>query len=312
MKGRDMMLPSNRTLKRDGKRAMGQTMRLWLSACLLFLGLQLVLTYLRGELGGMLGWYLIRLSEYPEAASGFFQLTNGFELILRMEDMGAVAALSLTYDQIARFLFINFFILLLLAPLHMGLLERFWLAFRSSATEGKSLLRWYTEPKLFYKSVMVSLILNLGCRVVAILALLPSTLLYWRLYGGSYLGASVEESMGIALLALLALGLMIVGSLASFFLYTTLYPISYCLAAQPDYSLGMVLKRGMESIRGNRFAFFQFRLSFLPWYLLSSFTYGVMELYVLPYLSFSSFQFLQAAATARAEQPPAPPMKEAE
>ena len=186
----------------------------------------------------------------------------------------------------------------------MATLEQYWLSFRGETPSVNQMLKWNTKPKLFGKSVIIALILNLGCRLIAILALLPSSVLYIMLYGGTLIEASPENALQMSLLALLAFALLLIGALAAYYLYTMLHPISYCLAAQPDYSLQKVLQRGFESIQGYRSQFFRFRLSFIPWYFLSSLTYGVVDLYMLPYLSFSSFQFLQTAAIHRQDKHP--------
>lgn len=293
------MLPSSRQLKLESKKVMGETMPLWIKVTFLFVALQLLFHLLRGSFGGMLGWYLIQLSDYPGAVTGYSTIVNGFQLVLRMEDLGLVAAISLTYGQILWFLIINLLVFLFLAPIRMASLEQYWIAFRRKKPNFKEILRWYTDPKLFGRSVIIGLILDLGCRLIAIIALLPSSILYVFLYSGNLIGASPEESIKIALMAFLAFALLIGGVLLSFYVYTILYPIRYCLAARPDYSVLQVLRRGMDSVKGYRGEFFKFRLTFLHWYLLSFLTYGVMELYVLPYLSISSFQFLQEVAKDR-------------
>jgi len=293
------MLPQNRQMKQDGKLRMGLTMPFWTKATLLLVGLQVLLYVLRGQFGGLLGWYLIPIEKLPDAVTGYTAIAHGFEVVFRMDALELVAAMSLSYGQILRVLLINALALLLLAPIKIATIEHYWLAFRGETQNRPSMLRWYTKPKLLGKAVIVSLILDVGCRLIAILALLPSILLYAYLYGGTWLAAPSETGTLISVLALLAMGLLVGGVLVAFFIYSTLYPIVYCLAAQPDYSIGKVLRRGLGSIRHARQRFFGFRLSFLPFYILSNLTYGVMDLYILPYISFSSFHFLQEAAKQR-------------
>lgn len=275
---------------------MGKTMPFWMKAILLLVGIQVLLHFLQGQLGGLLGWYLIPIDKFANAQTGYFAVENGFEVVFRMDALNLVAAMSLTYAQIVQFLLVNAMILLLLAPIKMGALERFWLSFRGVTQKFPSMFRWYTKPNLLGKSILVSLILDLGCRLFAILLMLPSSFIYFYLYGGSWMGTAMEASYLISLLAFLGMVLLLGGAALAFFCYSTLYPIAYCLAAQPDYSFKKVWKRGLASIKGEKGRFFRFRLSFLPWLLLSSFSYGVMDLYILPYLSFASFYFLQETA----------------
>lgn len=290
------MFPKHGQLKQSGKITMGKTMPFWMKTILLLVGVQVLLHFLQGQLGGLLGWYLIPIDKFADAQTGYFAVEKGFEVVFRMEALQLVAAMSLSYAQIVQFLLVNAVMLLLLAPIKMGVLERFWLSFQGKTQNFPSLFRWYTKPSLLAKSILVSLILDLGCRLLAIVLMLPSSFIYFYLYGGSWMGTATEASYLISLLALLGMALLLGGAALAFFCYSALYPIAYCLAAQPDYSFKKVWRRGLDSIKGERGRFFRFRLSFLPWLLLSSFSYGVMDLYILPYLSFASFQFLQEVA----------------
>jgi uncharacterized membrane protein len=296
------MFPISGQLKQEAKKTMGMSMPLWIKATFILVGLQLLFHVLRRNLGGMLGWYLMRISDFPDAATGYVAIENGFQFILRMEAMDAVAAISVTYGQVLWFLLINLLVFLLLAPMKMATMEEYWISHRGGTPQFKRILRWYIDPKLFFKSVVIGLILDLGCRLIAILLLMPSSILYMILYSGNWIGTSTEASIGGSVLALLALALLTGGMMLSFYLYTSLYPISYCLAARPDYSVRQIIKRGLDSIKGYRGGFFRFRLTFLPWYFMSFFTYGVIDLYVFPYLSFSAFQFLNAVARDRQEK----------
>lgn len=297
-----MRLPNSGQLKQEAKLLIGKSMHVWFKATLLLIGLQILFDLIRNKLGGRIGWYLIPLTKYSDAETGFFSREDGFDLVFRMQDIGQVAAISLTYQQIIWFLLINLLIFVVLAPIKIGILEQYWKSFRGEIPQVQHLARWYTEPKRLFHAIVVELVVNVGCRVLGILLLLPSSALYIMLYGGT---ASADLAM-FSLVALLALSLLVGGAALAFFLYTMLYPICYCLAARPDYSLGQVFRRGIASIRGYRSEFFRFRLSFFVWYFVAFLTYGVMDLYILPYISFASFQFLQEAAKARQNSEDAP------
>lgn len=299
MKGSSNMVPSNGQVKQSGKLSMGKTLPFWMKTVLILVGAQVLLSFLRLQFGGMLGWYLIPITTFPDAVTGLTSLENGFELVFRLDALEIVAAISLTFAQIVQFLLVNALILLLLAPLKMGVLERLWSCFRGQTENFPSLLRWYSKPSLLGKSVLVSLILDFGCRLLCLLCMLPSSLLYVYLYGGSWMAAGTGGSSLVALLGFVGMLLLFGGAALAFFCYSCLYPIAYCLAAQPDYPVGKMLRRGLDSVKGSRVRFFRFRLSFIIWFLLSALSYGVLDLYVLPYLSFSAFHFLQEAAKTR-------------
>lgn len=295
MKGSDSILPYAGQLKQFAKDIMRGSMPLWFKATLLLIAGEVTFLLLRGPLGGALGYYLIPLKDFPNATTGFFSVSNGFEMVLTMKSLDMVAAVSLTYLQIGQFLLVNLLILVALAPLKIAVLERFWLTFRQSDQPLPSMLRWYAKPRLFGKAVLMSLLVDLSCRLACLVLLLPSMGLSLWFLGGDNGGLGVLGQI----LSPLAFMLFFGGLLLAFFLYTVLQPVTYCLAAQPDYSVSMLLRRGLESTKGFRARFLAFRLSFLPWYLFSAFTCGVLDMYLLPYISFSSFSFLQEAAKLR-------------
>ncbi len=270
-------------------------MPLWFKATVLLVGVEVVFLLLRGPLGGALGYYLIPLDQFPNAVSGFFSINQGFEVVLTMKSLDLVAAVSLTYAQIGQFVLVNLLILIVVAPLKIAVLERFWLTFRRAEQALPSMLRWYTKPRLLGRSILISLLLDLFCRLACIVFLLPSMGLSLWFLGGDTGGLGTLGQILSPLAFLLFFG----GLLLAFFLYTTIQPIAYCLAAQPDYSVSMLMRRGLDSTKGFRTRFLNFRLSFLPWYIFSAITCGVLDTYLLPYLSFSSFQFLQEAAKLR-------------
>ena len=98
--------------------------------------------------------------------------------------------------------------------------------------------------------------------------------------------------------------LAIVAALFTFWLHSVLLPVRYCLCAHPEYSLGQVFRRGMASTKGFRGVFFGFRLSYFLWFAVSQFTYGVLDLYVLPYTSIGGMIFISEAARFKQGQKP--------
>lgn len=290
------MRKANKQIKQESKMSMMKTMPFWFRTVLFFVGAQIVLYMSRGFVGGALGWYLIPLEQLPEAVSGFTSLQNGFELILRMDAMGNAIIISLTYLQIAVFLLVNALMLLLLAPAKLSAIDCCWRAFRGETTGDSAPLAWYRKPRRMFKAMGFSLLLEGGCQVLGVLLMLPGMALSFYLAMGEWMQVGAVIPLEIKLLSILSLVLLLVGLALAFSLHSLLYPVIYCLAAQPDYSVSKIWKRGLSSIKGTRCAFIGFRLSFLPWYILSSFTMGMMDLYLLPYLSFANFHFLQETA----------------
>ena len=77
----------------------------------------------------------------------------------------------------------------------------------------------------------------------------------------------------------------VAAALFTFWLHSVFLPVRYCLCAHPEYSLGQTFRRGLQSAKGVRGAFFRFRLSYILWFAASQLTYGAMDLFVTPYSS---------------------------
>ena len=287
--------PTNRTIKFQAKVIMGAALPAVLKVTFLVVSIQVALNLLRGALGGTLGYYLVDLSKYASSATGFFRTDQGFNIIFRLDLLNTVLAFPITYHQLFTFLLINFVIFLLMTPMKMGLLEQYWNLHQGQKLPWNRIFRWYLEPELAGKSLAVELVLNLGSRIVGILFLAPSLLLYFKLYSGSW----VTDKSAVSLLGLLVFVLLIVGGLATYFVYTVLFPTRYCLVSHPEMSVKMILDRGVGCMKGYRKSFFTFRLSFILLFVLSELSYGAVDLYVAPYTNLASMEYLHQVAEVK-------------
>lgn len=284
------MLPRHAVLKFEAKKSMGRSLPLWIKATFLLVGLEVAFLALRGRIGGLLGVYMLRADRFPDAVSGYFPQEGGFQLVARVDELGAIWAISLTYGDLIRFLLVNLLLFILVAPLKLATMERYWSAFRGEMKK-TVLFRWYTTPKLMGKALVVEGVVDLLCRGVGLLVMAASYGIIILIYQGIL--PPVMGAFGMLL--------MVGGLLFAFWLYVRLLPIRYCLAAQPDYTLGMVFEKGRASVRGYERPFFRLMLSMLPWYILSVVIFVAMDLYVLPYATFVALQFLQEVANHRRE-----------
>ncbi len=280
-------------IKRLGKQHMGRHMLFWLSSNLLFVCLEVLLSIFALQAGGRLGWYLLPLKDYPDLVNGFHHTVEGaWEIVYRMDALGSVAAISLTTAEILQFLGINALILLLLAPMKLASLERFWLSFQNRTEDPPHLLRWYSNLGLLGKAVAVCFVTDVLMRLFGLVCMLPATVLSFWLQGQ----IEVLSSGLLSALSLLGIVLLFLGMGVGFYCHSILYPILYCLAARPAYPLGKVFRRGLDSISGCRLRYVKFRLSFIVWLLLRRFGFGELDLFIHPYMSFASFVFLAEAS----------------
>lgn len=99
--------------------------------------------------------------------------------------------------------------------------------------------------------------------------------------GGRYLktvGAMILRGIFIALWSLL----LVIPGIIKVYDY---YLVGYILADDPDIWAMDALRKSKELMRGHRWNTFVLNVSFLPWMILSAFTFGLLEVfYVMPYM----------------------------
>ena len=255
--------------------------------------------------GGTLSYGVMNLADYSSTQSGIFFNDQGFSILFRMDLTQTVLAIPLTYRQIAVFVLINLLCLALLAPLRLGAMEQYWNVIRTGQGNVQAVGQWYRQSGRMGKAIVVEFVITVLVRAVGVVATLPSLYLYYLFYTttpslDAYTSASSMLQMGAGVLA-------IVAALFTFWLHSVLLPVRYCLCAHPEYSLGQAFRRGMASTKGFRGAFFGFRLSYFLWFAVSQFTYGVLDLYVLPYTSIGGMIFISEAARFKQGQKPQEP-----
>ena len=288
--------PSHGHIKLTAKQEMGRSLPGWMRFVMVFVVLQ-VLTYLflvQIDAAVPVAINSDRVTSSTQSLQTGYSMENGeFIATLRMDEIGSITQLYATAEGFLRYAVANFLMLITLAPLKMMALERMWRAFRGQEPHPDGSLRWYTNPALVGKAILVDIVVVIGGALLIMAASLPG----WAGLMFAYVRASASGATGLlSLLSLISMFLMVLGILLSYYLVTRLIPLSYCLAAQPEYPLGKVFQRGFASTKGYSSGFFAFRLTLLPWYFISSFTFGAADLYVFPYVSFASFQYLQEIA----------------
>lgn len=250
--------------------------------------------------GGTLTYGVMNLADYSGTQSGIFFNEQGFSILFRMDLTQTVLAIPLTYRQIAVFVIINVLCLALLAPLRLGAMEQYWNVMRTGQGNVFGVGQWYRQSGRMGKAIVVEFVITVLVRIIGVVATIPSLYLYYLFYTSTpsldaYTSASSMLQMGAGILAIAAV-------LFTFWLHTILLPVRYCLCAHPEYSIGQAFRRGMASTKGFRGAFFGFRLSYILWFVASQFTYGVLDLYVLPYTSLGGMIFISEAARLKQGQ----------
>lgn len=288
-------MPPRREMKFLAKRLMVHPLCMRLS--LLLVSVAVALYGLRYLLGATLTYGLMDLNQYSDTASGIYWNQEGVSILFRMDLTQMILAIPLSYEQIVRFVLLGVVSFLLLAPLRLGAMEGYWNVLRGQHQTVTQVFQWYTQPRRLGKAWVVEFVLGVLVRAAGLVAMVPSLYLFYLFYTTT---PSVQAYTTVSsLLQMGATVLAIVAGLFTFWLHSVFLPVRYCLCAHPEYTLGQTFRRGLQSARGVRKAFFTFRLSYLLWFFLSQLTYGVMDLFVVPYTSLGGMIFLQEAARAR-------------
>lgn len=295
--------PHRREIKFAAKRMMMHPV--CLRVTLLLVCLSVAFYGIRYLAGGTLTYGVMNLADYSGTQSGIFFNDQGFSIIFRMDLTQTVLAIPLTYRQIVVFILINLLCLALLAPLRLGAMEQYWNVMRTGQGSIQAVGQWYRQSGRMGKAIVVEFVITALVRMIGVIATIPSLYLYYLFYTttpslDAYTSTSSMLQMGAAFLAIAA-------ALFTFWLHSVLLPVRYCLCAHPEYSIGQAFRRGLASTKGFRGAFFGFRLSYLLWFAVSQFTYGVLDLYVLPYTSLGGMIFLSEAARFKQGQTPQQP-----
>ena len=68
----------------------------------------------------------------------------------------------------------------------------------------------------------------------------------------------------------------------------------YIIAENPDISATDAIKKSQEIMQGHKMEYFILQLSFIPWLILTSFTFGLAGIYVLPYMAATRANFYKS------------------
>ena len=255
------------------------------SACVVAIGL--LLTTIQMNFGHPLTYMILSLADNAGVKSGLQVTGAGIAGALRLDPAGLILAMQITWPQLALFLLEALVVLLLTVPVTYGALEQFFGMLHRRMPTMRALFRWYGDLRLVFRSMTVELVLTLVQWILRILGMAPGLYLFARTIGAADGSASNLNS--------LSGGLMLLGMVAAYILSCQLDPIRYFLANDPGLGVAGAFRKGWASLRGRRLDYFWFAFSFIGWELISMFTYGLGDIYLLPYRSMASALYLGIA-----------------
>ncbi len=166
----------------------------------------------------------------------------------------------------------------------------------------RSLFGWYGRAGLSSRAIVLSIFLELILELLQLVLVLGPMVLLLALALQALAAQQVLTPLAL-LLPLASLG----GLVLSAFLYARWLPALHFLAKYPHLAPWGALRKSAQELKGHRWQYIGLVLSFLPWLLLESLTYGIAGIYVLPYLELTVTLFLE-----KIRQPQDPPPEKME
>lgn len=179
-------------------------------------------------------------------------------------------------------LFSAVFSFLVIFPLTFGVMRWFWAVTGGSSVSVGDIFYYFSCPKIFFKTLSLSIRLYIMLVIGAIVCFLPYILL--GIATSPYLYDSLGVSMPIVMNGLLPLVSFfeLFGFLA-FLMWISMYLLCYTVIfAEPEISSGEIIRRTVKVTKGFRFNTVGFFFSFFGWLLLS--LLAVPLIFTVPYL----------------------------
>ena len=274
-----------RSLKLFARQAINMNVKLCFRASTAVVAVALVLLFIQRTFGHLLIYYIMSAAENTGVASGLQITGQGLAAALRIDPAGIILAFQMTWGEIGTFVLESLLVLLIGTPVMYGALGHFHSLLRRQAPDLKSLFRWYTDLRLALPCMGMELLLAVVTWVLRVAGMIPGLALF---------SAALAAPAGsfAARLGTLSTPVLLAGMLLAYFVSCQLEPARYYLACDPSLGLRGALRTGWASLKGRRADFFWFSFSFIGWELFSAFTYGLGDIYLLPYRGLSTILYL--------------------
>ena len=179
-------------------------------------------------------------------------------------------------------LFSAVFSFLIMFPLFFGVMRWFWFITGGSSVSVGDIFYYFSSPKIFFKTLGLSIRLYIRLVIGAVVCFLPYILL--GVVTSPHLYDSLEVSMPIVMNGLLPLVsfFKLFGFLA-LLMWISVYILCYTVIfSEPELSAGKIIRRTVKVTKGFRFNTVGFFFSFFGWLLLS--LLAVPLIFTVPYL----------------------------
>lgn len=215
---------------------------------------------------------------------GGFSAQGGLMAALRVDAAARVMFYILPWMQIKPFFITMLLVFLVTTPIKYGALTQLWNIVSGRNASLKGLVHWYVDLRLTGKSLILQLVLGAWEWLIQLVCMLPAIALM-------IISAQTDGDSPVWYAVLI---LMFGGLLLGYFLSLLFVPVRLIAARDPSLSIRAAFTRGSRAFKGRRKEFFLLWLSFLPWHLVSMFTYNIVDLFLFPYQNMTGMLFLAA------------------
>lgn len=270
--------PTHTELKIRAKKTMGQTV----GACCA-LGLAMVLAsyganwFLQNS-GGTFDLYFWDAATNDIQNS--FSLTEaGLFAALRMEEYAMGLSIAITPSVVLMFLLVRLVVTAVLAPLSIGSLDNLWAIQHGAPKRFREVFRWYGSVKRAGSAIVLQVFLWVEQMVLTVLFSIPALAVLYLLPMDLFSANA-------------AIWLLLGARAVVWCIMTQFQPIRYQLARSPEQGVRKALRYGRAILTHRHGQYLKFRLSFLIWELLDTFSQGVFQFYLFPYQGLANMNWL--------------------
>lgn len=210
-----------------------------------------------------------------------FQLSeDGLFAALRMEEYGVGLSVAITPSVILTFLLVRLVATAILAPLHIGCLDNLWAVHRGAPKRLREVFHWYTDLKKAGKAIVLQVFLWIEQMVLTVVLSIPALAVLY------FLPADISVFSA-------AIWLLLIAQAIVWCIMTQFLPVRYQLARSPEQGVRGALNYGRAVLTRRHGQYLKFRLSFIIWELLNTFSQGMFQFYLFPYQGLSNMEWLQ-------------------
>lgn len=176
-----------------------------------------------------------------------------------------------------------FFNIIITGLLYMGLLQIFIKVARGKKTSVKDL---FSRTDLFWKCTAITIVLTVFSTIcIALEYIAYKSLAVFILY---------QPDMSLAICASMTiLGVVICAAIATFYvvMMASFSQVYYILYENENMPVTEIFEKSMDLMEKHKIDYILFQLSFLLWIILGLFTFGLLYLWLIPYMGVAEVNF---------------------